>query len=131
MPVRTVVEEYCDVCFNQDGVETLATDRLRFGWLGRNYVLLVCDAHVGPIRDELQRLSELASPESGAGRRQAAPVARPSRPARTAAPAGRGHTAFSKLDADEKARFRRWADMPNARRISDARVQAWVSAGRP
>lgn len=40
-------------------------------------------------------------------------------------------TLFSQLDATEKDRFRRWAKMPNARRIADARVQAWVKAGRP
>lgn len=126
MPVRTVVEEFCDVCFNQDDVETVATDHLRFGWLGRDYLLLVCDNHVGPIRDELQRLSELASPDTGA--RRAAPAReRQARPAATRA----AKTAFSQLDADEKARFRKWADMPNARRISDARVQEWVAAGRP
>jgi hypothetical protein len=127
MPVRTVVEEFCDVCFNQDDVETVATDRLRFGWLGRDYLLLVCDDHVGPIRDELQRLSELASPESGA-RRAAASAPRQAR----AATAARGaKTLFSQLDAEEKSRFRKWADMPNARRISDGRVEEWIAAGRP
>jgi hypothetical protein len=44
--------------------------------------------------------------------------------------AGRS-TLFSKLDADEKDRFRRWADMPTARRIGDARVQAWIDVGKP
>ena len=40
-------------------------------------------------------------------------------------------TLFSRLDAEEKDHFRRWADMPNARRIGDARVQAWIDAGKP
>lgn len=40
-------------------------------------------------------------------------------------------TMFSQLDAEEKDRFRVWADMPTSRRISDARVQAWIAAGRP
>src|SRR5665213_182115 len=40
-------------------------------------------------------------------------------------------TLFSQLDAEEKDHFRRWADMPNARRIGDARVQAWIDAGKP
>jgi|SRR5665213_3332223 len=40
-------------------------------------------------------------------------------------------TLFSQLDAEEKDRFRQWADMPSARRIGDARVQAWIDAGRP
>ena len=40
-------------------------------------------------------------------------------------------TLFSQLDSEEKDRFRRWADMPSARRIGDARVQAWIDEGRP
>lgn len=127
MPIRTVVEEFCDVCFNEDGRETIAVDRLRFGWQGRDYVLLVCAEHVEPLREQLQRLSELANPES-AGRRGAFGL----RQGRTA-PSSRGaaKTAFSLLTTEEKARFRKWADLPNARRISDSRVDAWIEAGRP
>lgn len=44
---------------------------------------------------------------------------------------GASATLFSQLDAEEKDRFRAWADMANARRISDARVQEWIDAGRP
>ncbi|MGD1012280.1 MAG: Lsr2 family protein [Acidimicrobiales bacterium] len=58
-------------------------------------------------------------------------------------PAGRGRsfepprsvpatkTLFSELSAEERVSFRRWADMPTARRVSDARVRAWIEAGRP
>lgn len=42
-----------------------------------------------------------------------------------------GRTMFSQLDPDEKGRFRKWAKLPNARRIGDARVREWVKAGRP
>src|SRR5664280_862196 len=50
-----------------------------------------------------------------------------------AAPTGaaKGKTLFSGLNAEQKNAFRRWANMPNARRISDERVQAWIDAGRP
>jgi len=41
-----------------------------------------------------------------------------------------GKTLFSRLTAEEKANFRAWANMPTARRIGDARVQAWNEAGR-
>lgn len=44
---------------------------------------------------------------------------------------GASTTLFSQLDVEEKDRFRMWADMPNARRISDARVQEWIDSGRP
>jgi hypothetical protein len=47
-------------------------------------------------------------------------------------PAGMGSkTLFSGLDAESKKRFRSWAKMPTARRVSDARVQEWIDAGRP
>ena len=38
---------------------------------------------------------------------------------------------YSQLKDEEKARFRDWANMATARRISDARVQSWIAAGRP
>lgn len=40
-------------------------------------------------------------------------------------------TLFSQLSADEKARFRAWANMATARRISDSRVNSWIEAGKP
>jgi hypothetical protein len=46
-------------------------------------------------------------------------------------PSASGPTLYSQLSDDEKARFRGWADMGTARRISDARVKNWVAAGRP
>jgi hypothetical protein len=124
LPVRTVVEEFCDVCFHEEHEEVPATDHLRFSWQGRDYVLLVCEDHLGEVRDELQRLADMASPTSG---RRATP-----RQARAAASTRQGgKTLFSRLSNEEKARFRKWANLPKARRISDARVQAWTAAGRP
>jgi len=49
---------------------------------------------------------------------------------RVQAPSG-SKTLFSQLDVEEKDRFRKWADMPTARRIGDSRVQEWIDAGRP
>ena len=40
-------------------------------------------------------------------------------------------TLYSQLSAEDKARFRAWADMATAKRISDARVEGWVAAGKP
>lgn len=126
MPVRTVIEEFCDICFNEDEQrETPASDHLRFSWQGRDYVLLACEEHVEEVHDELHHLAEMASPSTG--RRAPAP-----RQARSAVAARQpGKTLFSQLNDQEKARFRKWADMPNARRISDARIQEWTAAGRP
>jgi hypothetical protein len=50
---------------------------------------------------------------------------------RSATGAGRTKTLFSQLDKSEKDRFRKWAKLPNARRIGDSRVQEWIKAGRP
>lgn len=44
---------------------------------------------------------------------------------------GAAPTLFSQLSEDEKARFRKWAKMPNARRIADQRVVDWTTAGKP
>lgn len=125
MPVRTVTEEFCDICYGEDERETPASDHLRFAWLGRDYVLLVCEDHAGEVREELQRFADIASPATG--RRATAP--RQSRVAPAARAAGK--TAFSQLTDEEKVRFRKWADLPRARRISDVRVQEWTAAGRP
>jgi hypothetical protein len=40
-------------------------------------------------------------------------------------------TLFSQLSSEEKTRFRSWANMATARRISDSRVNSWVEAGKP
>jgi hypothetical protein len=40
-------------------------------------------------------------------------------------------TLFSGLEAEEKDRFRAWAKMPTARRVSDTKVQEWIDDGRP
>ena len=45
--------------------------------------------------------------------------------------AGLKQTLFAGLDAEQRAAFRRWAAMPDTRRISDERVQAWIDAGKP
>ena len=123
MPTRTITEELCDVCYGDEKQkETVATDRLRFSWLGKSYVVLTCDKHVGKIRDALQHFSDLGSVEDGA-------VRAPGR--RAAGPARRGATLYSQLADEEKERFRVWAKLPNARRIADTRVEEWIGAGRP
>jgi len=121
MPIRTITQEICDVCYDADSMsQTPATDRLRFSWQGRAYVLLVCDNHVRPIRDSLEHWSDLAT-EAGS------PAAAPRRPRDTSGAA----TLFSQLDSEEKEAFRAWAAMPSARRIADERVRAWIDAGKP
>jgi hypothetical protein len=128
MPTRTIVQDFCDVCFAEhDEKEVSAIERLRFGWQNREFLLLVCDKHADPIRDELQRLCDLATPEGG---RRPSPSA-PLKPRATPSPARPSKTLFSQLTDTEKERFRAWADMPTARRIADARVKEWTKAGKP
>jgi hypothetical protein len=50
--------------------------------------------------------------------------------------AGGATTLFSRLDAEEKDRFRAWGvknelTTPTARRVADSAIQAWIDAGRP
>jgi len=45
--------------------------------------------------------------------------------------ASKVRTVFSNLQPEEKDRFRRWANMPTTRRISDEKVKDWLDAGRP
>jgi hypothetical protein len=40
-------------------------------------------------------------------------------------------TLYSRLEGEERERFRTWAKLPTARRISDTRVQEWIDAERP
>ena len=55
-----------------------------------------------------------------------------SRTRASGSPAGTpSKTLFSGLDAEDKVRFRAWANMPTARRVGDAKVQEWIDAGRP
>jgi len=83
-----------------------------------------------------------AAAPSGRGRRPATTTARAAGAAgrrRTATraagrkAAGRrgGRTLLSRLSPDERTRFKAWANMPNARRVADAKVQAWIDAGKP
>jgi hypothetical protein len=60
-----------------------------------------------------------------------APAAPPKQRGASRGTQPKSKTLFSELDADEKDRFRAWSGMQSARRIGDARVQAWIDAGRP
>jgi hypothetical protein len=128
MPTRTIVEELCDVCYSEN-LQVVASDRLRFSWQGQDLLLLVCEDHVDPIRDEFERWSQLAAVEGG--RHRSVPARKQSGAGRAAGDGSKVPTLFSQLDAEEKERFRAWADMPNARRIGDSRVAEWIEAGRP
>jgi hypothetical protein len=110
---KTVVVKLTDDIDGGDADETV-----HFALDGRSYEIDLSSANAATFRHALK-----AYVEKG---RMAGAAARP-RPAR--APAE--HTLYSQLSADEKARFRAWANMATARRISDARVKSWEAAGKP
>jgi hypothetical protein len=76
-------------------------------------------------------LRKLLAPYVEKGRPAGRPPAGRGRAGGSARHAPAGKTLFSGLSAAERERFRAWADMPTARRVSDARVQSWIDAGRP
>ncbi|MGH9091496.1 MAG: histone-like nucleoid-structuring protein Lsr2 [Acidimicrobiales bacterium] len=95
-----------------------ADETINFGLDGKSYEIDLNKKHATTLRRALK-------PYLDAGRS----VGR--QPQRAAGRAAGSPTLFSQLDSTEKDRFRKWADMPTARRIGDARVQEWIKAGRP
>ena len=109
-----------------DGTEASETVRFTIG--GKPYEIDLSAKNA----KQLDKLLEPYKARRAGGRASTRLKARASR-ASGAAPTGaaKGKTLFSGLNAEQKNAFRRWANMPNARRISDERVQAWIDAGRP
>jgi hypothetical protein len=109
-----------------DGTEASETVRFTIG--GKSYEIDLSAKNA----EQLDKLLGPYKARRAGGRASVRLNARASR-APGAAPTGaaKGKTLFSGLDAEQKDAFRRWAKMPNARRISDERVQAWIDAGRP
>lgn len=94
-----------------------ADETIKFGLDGKSYEIDLNKKNASALRRVLRPYVEGGR---SAGRQTA-------RMGRTAG----SPTLFSQLDATEKDRFRKWAKMPHARRIGDARVQEWMKAGRP
>ncbi len=114
---KTVIVKLTDDLDGGDADETVD-----FALDGKAYEIDVSAANAAKLRGALQPFIERARPRGGQG------ATRNARPARSA-PAET--TMYSRLKDDEKARFRAWANMATARRISDARVKSWVAAGKP
>jgi Lsr2 len=114
---KTVIVKLTDDLDGGDADETVL-----FSLDGRSYEIDVNAVNAARLRDALKPFIEKARVR---GARSNA------RPPRATRPAPAEPTMYSRLNEDEKARFRAWADMATARRISDARVKSWVAAGRP
>jgi hypothetical protein len=114
---KTVIVKLTDDIDGGDADETV-----HFALDGTSYEIDVSAANGAKLRQVLEPFIQKARVDDG-------PTgSRMSRPARStpATP-----SLYSQLKNEEKARFRAWANMATARRISDARVRDWIAAGRP
>jgi hypothetical protein len=115
---KTVIVKLTDDFDGGDADETIY-----FSVDGRSYEIDVNAANAARLRDALKPFIEKGRAVDGSGR--------PARSNRSPRASTQEKTLYSQLKDEEKTRFRAWADMATARRISDARVQSWVAAGRP
>ncbi|MGA2838448.1 MAG: Lsr2 family protein [Acidimicrobiales bacterium] len=113
---KTVIVKLTDDLDGGDADETV-----RFALDGRSYEIDLSSANASDLRAAFQRYIDKGRP-SGDGARSRSPRA-------SGGPVER--SLYSQLGDDEKARFRAWANMATARRISDARIKSWVEAGKP
>jgi hypothetical protein len=113
---KTVIVKLTDDIDGGDAVETI-----QFSLDGKSYEIDVNAANAAGVRAAFKPFIDKGRSSTGTGR---------TRPPRSSASSGE-KTLFSQLSDDEKKRFRVWADMASARRISDSRVNGWVAAGKP
>jgi hypothetical protein len=113
---KTVIVKLTDDIDGGDADETI-----HFALDGRSYEVDLSAVNATKLRDALKPYIEKGR-GSGGGSRARSP--------RSSRPPLEG-TLYSQLSSAEKTRFRAWANMPTARRISDARVKSWMAAGTP
>lgn len=111
---RSVIVKLTDDIDGGDADETVV-----FGIDGRSYEIDLSEKNAAAFREALDQYITKARPLAEKSAR------------RTRSESSNGPTLYSQLSELEKERFRKWADMPNARRIGDARVQDWLDAGKP
>ena len=110
---KTVIVKLTDDIDGGDADETI-----QFALDGRSYEVDLSAANASKLRDALKPYIE-----NGQSRK------RGPRPIVTAQRSPAEDTLYSQLSDAEKMRFRTWANMPTARRISDARVKSWIGGG--
>lgn len=101
-----------------------ADETISFALNGKTYEIDLSAKNAQNLRDAFAPFIEKARKTS---RGDSGSRARPSEKSAGAS----AKTLFSGLDAEDKVRFRTWAKMPTARRVSDIKVQEWIDAGRP
>jgi hypothetical protein len=112
---RTTIVKLTDDISGGDANETIL-----FTIDGRAYEIDLNEANAASLREALALYIEKGRPAPQA------PVSGGQRGGSSGS-----STLFSTLGPDEKTRFRKWADMPKARRVADSRVQDWIDTGRP
>jgi hypothetical protein len=113
---KTVIVKLTDDIDGGDADETV-----HFSLDGKSYEIDVSSANAVVVRDAFKPFIAKGRASGGTSRARVAP----------AGGAAGEKTLFSRLSSEEKGRFRAWANMATARRISDARVNSWVAAGKP
>jgi len=112
---KTVIVKLTDDIDGGDADETI-----QFALDGRSYEVDLSAGNASKLRDALKPYIEKGRAGNGTRSRSSLPRSAPSQ-----------ETLYSQLSDAEKMRFRTWANMPTARRISDARVKSWIAAGKP
>jgi hypothetical protein len=112
---KTVIVKLTDDIDGGDADETV-----RFTLDGRSYEVDLSTSNASKLRAYLRPFMENGR-SSSEGRARSSRASGP--------PAN--ETLYSNLSSEEKSRFRSWANMPTARRISDARINSWIAAGKP
>jgi hypothetical protein len=113
---KTVIVKLTDDIDGSDADETIT-----FSLDGSSYEIDLSGANAKHLREAFRPFIESGRTAGNSA----------SHAARSARVATSQVTLFSRLSDDEKLRFRSWADMATARRISDAKVEQWTAAGRP
>ncbi len=113
---KTVIVKLTDDIDGGDADETV-----QFALDGKSYEIDVNAKNAAQLRAAVKPFIDKGRPSASVAKARSARSG--------AAPAEK--TLFSQLSDDEKKRFRVWADMATARRISDSRVNSWVAAGKP
>jgi hypothetical protein len=111
---KTVIVKLTDDIDGEDADETIS-----FALDGRSYEIDVSAGNAARLREALKPFIDKGRSVGGG------------RSLRSTSAHSPEITLYSKLSDEEKTRFRAWADMPTARRISDTRVKDWIAAGRP
>jgi hypothetical protein len=112
---KTVIVKLTDDIDGGDADETV-----HFALDGKTYEIDLSEANAAALRKAFMPFIESGRASSGVRVRTP----------RASGPIS-GETMYSQLSTEEKTGFRAWANMPTARRISDARVKGWIAAGKP